>query len=199
MSSLNPTYRPARVLADVIPHGSAARAGAIDVALVVTAAALTGLSAQVSIPWWPVPLTLQTFAVLLAGSALGAMRGSIAMLAYAAVGVAGVPWFAEQSSGWGGPTFGYIIGFIAAALVVGALSERLSTRSPRKVLAIFALGSLVVYAFGVTWLKVDLDLTALQAYQAGMKDFIPGDAIKALAAAGLLPATWAVIDRVRKG
>ncbi|RKS80257.1 biotin transport system substrate-specific component [Motilibacter peucedani] len=194
MSSLNPALRPARVVADLLP-----RRAAVDVALVAVAAALTGLSAQVSIPWWPVPLTLQTFAVLLAGSSLGAARASAAMVLYAGAGVAGVPWFAKHTSGWGGPTFGYVLGFVAAALVVGLLSERLSTRKPVQVLAAFALGSVVVYAFGASWLKQDLGVSWSQAADLGIWKFLPGDAVKALAAAGLLPATWALVDRVRRG
>lgn len=194
MSSLNPALRPARVVADVLP-----RSVAVDVALVVAAAALTGLAAQVSLPWWPVPLTLQTFAVLLAGSALGALRGSAAMVLYAVAGVLGVPWFAKHASGWGGPTFGYVLGFIAAALLVGLLSERLSTRNPAQVLAVFTLGSAVVYAFGVSWLHHDLGVSWSQAADFGMWKFLPGDAVKAVAAAGLLPATWALLDRVRRG
>lgn len=202
MSSLTPAVRPARVLADLLPRRDAAisRVG-VDALLVAGAAGLTGLSAQASIPWWPVPLTLQTFAVLLAASALGALRGTLSMVLYAAAGVVGVPWFSDQQSGWDFVSFGYIVGFVAAALVVGTLSERLDTRNPLLVLAVFALGSAVIYAFGVSWLKYDLpvDVTWGKAADLGMWKFLPGDAIKAVAAAGLLPATWAAVDRLRRG
>ena len=185
--------RVARVLADLVPRTLVA-----DAALVLGGAALIGVSAQVSIPLWPVPLTLQTFAVLLSAAALGSLRGVLASVVYLLVGVAGVPWFSDGTSGWGGPTFGYILGFILAALVVGRLSERLSTRSPWRVLALNAVGSLLIYAVGVSWLMSSLHVGLAQGLDYGMWDFLLGDAVKAAAAAGLLPATWALVDRVRR-
>ena len=123
MTTTSVALRP-RVLADLLP-GSLLR----DVLLVAAAAALTGLAAQVSIPLVPVPVTLQTFTVLLAGAALGPLRGGASMLLYLAVGAAGVPWFAEQNSGIALPTFGYIVGFVVAAAVVGGLARRGADRT----------------------------------------------------------------------
>jgi biotin transport system substrate-specific component len=109
-----------RVLADVVPH-----TWARQLVLVAGGAAFVGLSAQIAIPlpFTPVPLTLQTFAVLLTGAALGSLRGVLAMALYAVVGIAGVPWFAQGSSGYAAPSFGYILGFIAAAFIVGRIAE----------------------------------------------------------------------------
>jgi biotin transport system substrate-specific component len=110
-----------RVLADVVPHTWVRQA-----ILVSGGAALVGLAAQIAfyLPWNPaVPVTLQTFAVLLVGGALGSMRGAAAMTLYAILGGIGLPWFAGQSSGFGGAAFGYIIGFIIAAFIVGKLAE----------------------------------------------------------------------------
>src|ERR1700754_181003 len=114
------------VLADLVP-GALAR----DAAAVVAGAGLTGLAAQVSVhtPLTPVPFTLQTAAVLLTGAALGSVRGLLSMLLYLLVGVAGVPWFENHTHGWGGPSFGYIIGFVVAAGVVGELARRGNDRS----------------------------------------------------------------------
>ncbi len=103
-----------------------------NIVLVLGGSAFVGISAQVIIPlpFTPVPLTLQTFAVLLVGAALGTWRGVASMVVYAAVGIAGVPWFSGGSSGWGGASFGYILGFIVAAGVVGRLAERGATLTP---------------------------------------------------------------------
>ena len=107
------------VLADVwTDRADGARSLARQAILVLGGAAFVGLAAQVAIPlpFTPVPLTLQTFAVLLAGAALGSMRGVLAMSLYAVAGIAGVPWFAEGSSGFAMASFGYILGFIVACL-----------------------------------------------------------------------------------
>jgi biotin transport system substrate-specific component len=176
-----------RVLADVV-----AQTWVRNVVLVVGGAAFVGLSAQVVIPlpFTPVPLTLQTFAVLLAGAALGSMRGVLAMLVYAVVGIAGVPWFAEGSSGFSAPSFGYIVGFILAAFVVGRIAEHGATRSVTRTAGLMVVGNLVIYAVGVTWLKFSLGVDWATAVALGLTPFLIGDAIKIAAAAGLLPATW---------
>ena len=108
-----------RVIADYVASTKVA-----NLALIAGGAAFVGLSAQVIIPlpFTPVPLTLQTFAVLLVGAALGSWRGMASMVLYAAVGTAGVPWFSGGSSGWGGASYGYILGFILAAASVAPLT-----------------------------------------------------------------------------
>ena len=114
------------VLADVwTDRAEGAQSLARQAILVIGGAAFVGLAAQVAIPlpFTPVPLTLQTFAVLLAGAALGSLRGVMAMSLYAVAGIAGVPWFAEGSSGFAMPSFGYILGFIVAAGIVGRIAE----------------------------------------------------------------------------
>lgn len=178
------TVRP-RVLADLLPGGLLR-----DVALVTGAAALTGLAAQAAIPLWPVPVTLQTFTVLLAGAALGPMRGATAMLLYVAVGAAGVPWFAQQNSGIGFASFGYVVGFILAAALVGALARRGADRSVAGTMGAMVLGNLVIYAIGVPYLAVSLGMGLPDAVSAGVLPFLVGDGLKILLAAGLLPAAW---------
>ncbi len=176
-----------RVLADVIP-----RTLPREAALVTGGAVFVGLSAQIAIPlpFTPVPLTLQTFAVILTAAALGSRRGVLSMLVYAVVGVVGVPWFAEASSGFSAPSFGYIVGFIAAAAVVGRIAESGATRSPWRTAGLMIVGNAIIYAFGVMWLKVAIDVSLPVAISLGLVPFLVGDALKIAAAAGLLPLAW---------
>jgi len=184
-------HRP-RVLADLVP-GALVR----DVALVIGAAALTGIAAQISIPLpvTPVPISLQTFTVLLAGAALGPIRGGLSMLLYLVAGLAGVPWFSEQRSGFEFPSFGYIIGFVLAASVVGWLARRGLDRTVPGAVGIMVLGNLVVYVIGVAWLANSLELDLPTALQFGVWPFLIGDALKIALAAGLLPGAWKLAGR----
>ena len=189
-----------RVLADVV-----GRTWIRQLALVVGGAAFVGLSAQIAfyLPWNPaVPLTLQTFAVILTAGALGSLRGAAAMAIYALLGSIGLPWFAQGSSGFGGPAFGYIIGFIIAAFVVGRIAESGVTRSFGRSVGLMVLGSVIIYAIGATWLKYSLGVPwfgADSAWAYGVKDFIIGDVIKLLAAAGLLPLAWKALNKAGLG
>ena len=182
------------VLADVwTDRAEGAQSLARQAILVLGGAAFVGLAAQVAIPlpFTPVPLTLQTFAVLLAGAALGSLRGVMAMSLYAVAGVAGVPWFAEGSSGFAMASFGYILGFIAAAGIVGRVAEHGATLTVWRTAGLMVLGNLVIYAVGVTWLKYAIDATWTTALQLGVAPFLIGDVVKIALAAGLLPLTWA--------
>jgi biotin transport system substrate-specific component len=140
-----------------------------------------------------VPVTGQTLAVLLVGATLGAVRGALAMVAYAVVGIVGVPWFSEAESGWqviAGPTGGYIIGFVLSAFLVGWLSERHWDRRLLKALALFLGGSVAVFAIGLPWLSFVLGTDLATTLEYGLWPFIIGGIIKALLAAGLLPLAW---------
>jgi biotin transport system substrate-specific component len=189
-----------RVLADVV-----GRTWIRQLALIAGGAAFVGLSAQIAfyLPWNPaVPLTLQTFAVILTAGALGSLRGAAAMAIYALLGSIGLPWFAQGSSGFGGPAFGYIIGFIIAAFVVGRIAESGVTRSFGRSVGLMVLGSVIIYAIGATWLKFSLGVPwfgADSAWAYGVKDFIIGDVIKLLAAAGLLPLAWKALNKAGLG
>ncbi len=184
--------RPPLVLADLLP-GALVR----DALLVAGAAGFIGLLAQISIPlsFTPVPITGQTLGVLLAGTALGWRRAGAALLLYAAAGVAGVPWFANHSSGYASASFGYIIGFLAAAVLCGYLAERGADRSVLRSVPAMLAAEVVIYAFGLTWLAIDLHLGASATIAAGLTPFLAGDAIKAALAAGLLPAAWWLAGR----
>ncbi|SFP28414.1 biotin transport system substrate-specific component [Amycolatopsis arida] len=194
MSTLSlATRKP--VLADLVP-GALAR----DITLVVAGAALTGLAAQVvlPVPGSPVPMTGQTFAALLVGAALGWRRGGAALLLYLVAGAAGVPWFNGGSAGLFGASAGYVVGFVFAAALVGALAGRGGDRTPLRTAGTMALGNLVIYAVGVPWLMATASLDLTGGLAKGVLPFLVGDALKIAVAAGLLPATWALVRRFRR-
>ncbi|MFC9932084.1 biotin transporter BioY [Streptomyces sp. NPDC127190] len=151
MSTATALARPGAVLADLLP-ASRVR----DAALVLGGAVLTGLAAQlaVPVPGSPVPVTGQTFAALLVGTALGARRGFLSLAVYTLAGVAGLPWFAGGSAGASSVTFGYIVGMLLASALVGALARRGADRSPWRMAGAMILGEAVIYAVGVPYLAV---------------------------------------------
>ena len=164
-----------------------------DLLLIVVGSLFVAALAQVRIPlpFTPVPLTGQTFAVLLVGAALGAKRGAASLGLYLLMGITGLPVFAGGASGLAyltGPTGGYLVGFVVAAALVGLLATRgLDRRIPSALLA-FLAGEVVIYLFGVAWLSVYLGVQ--RAIAAGLLLFLVGDAIKLAAAALALPAAW---------
>jgi biotin transport system substrate-specific component len=178
--------RPA-VLGDLLP-GALAR----DAALIVGAAVLTGLAAQLSVPvpGTPVPVTGQTFAVLLAGAALGPVRGALGMLLYLVAGAAGMPWFTDGESGTGIHTLGYVIGFVVAAAAVGRLAQRGGDRTPARTGVTMLAGTVIIYAVGVPYLMASLHVGLARAVELGMTPFLAGDALKVLLAACVLPTAW---------
>jgi len=179
---------------------SVARSRAFDLALVAAGSLVIGIAAQLSIylPNNPVPITGQTFAVLLVAAGVGLWRGVASTLLYATLGLVGVPWFAGASSGYVSATFGYILGFVAAAAVVGALAQRGWTRSPWRTAAAMVLGNLVIYAVGVPWLKATLGISWSKAIDLGLQPFLVADLLKAGLAAGLFTAAWALVERRRR-
>lgn len=187
--------RTGAVLADLLP--AARHRYAVDTALVLGGAALTGIAAQIAVPvpGSPVPVTGQTFAALLVGTALGARRGFLALAVYALVGMAGMPWFSAGSSGAGGASFGYVLGMLLAATVVGGLARRGGDRSVLRTAGTMVLGSAVIYAVGVPYLALSTGMSASAAIAAGLTPFLLGDALKAALAMGALPASWKLIGR----
>ncbi|TCL77134.1 MULTISPECIES: biotin transporter BioY [unclassified Curtobacterium] len=196
MTALSPAaHRP---LADALLP----RTAVVSTALVLGGALLTAGAAQVSVPLWPVPITGQTLAVLLVGSALGARRGALSMLVYALLGVVGLPVFAGGSAGVGvlvSPSGGYIVGFVAAAALVGWIAERFGDRPLRNSVLSFALGTVVTFAAGMVWLAVSLGLDLQQTLAFGLYPFVLGGAVKALLGAGIISLGWTAAVRRRVG
>ncbi|GAB2844257.1 biotin transporter BioY [Streptomyces deserti] len=184
--------RTGQVLADLLP-ASRVR----DVALVLGGAVLTGLAAQISVPvpGSPVPVTGQTFAALLVGTALGAGRGFLSLALYALAGMAGVQWFAGGASGVTAPSLGYVLGMILAATVVGALARRGADRSMLRMAGAMLLGEAVIYAVGVPYLALATGMSATAAIAAGLTPFLIGDALKAALAMGALPTAWKLVGK----
>ena len=149
---------------------------------------------RIPLPFTPIPITGQTFAVLLVGAVLGSRRGTASLLLYLSQGLLGLPFFAGGASGLTyilGPTGGYLIGFVVAAGLVGlSAAHGLDRRIPSALLA-FLAGEIVIYLFGVAWLSVFLGIP--RAIAAGLLPFIIGDAIKLAAAGLILPAAWAFV------
>ena len=177
-----------RVLADLLP-GDRVR----DALLVGGFALLIGISAQIAVqlPFTPVPITGQTFAVLLGGAALGSGRAAAGSGLYLALGLAGVPWFAPGN----GASLGYIFGFVAAAALVGALARRGADRTALRTAALMLLGNVVLYAFGVTYLAFFLGVGAGEAIALGLTPFLAGDLVKIALAVGALPLAWRMAGR----
>jgi biotin transport system substrate-specific component len=175
------------------------RAGRLsNVLLVVGASLVTALGAQlaVPVPWSPVPMTGQTFAVLLCGAVLGARRAFLAQLLYLAEGAAGLPFFAGGAAGIAkliGPTGGYLVAFPLAAAVTGWLAQRGWDRRFVTMASAMLLGSVVIFAFGLAWLSRFVPAQGLLA--AGLWPFVPGDLVKSSLAALAFPGAWAWVNR----
>jgi biotin transport system substrate-specific component len=188
--------RPTGVLADVW-----GRSALRDVALVVGAAGAVGLAAQIAIPvpGSPVPITGQTFAVLLAGAVLGPGRGAAGMLLYAVAGALGVPWFAGGTSGWPLATGGYLLGFVIAAALVGQLAALGADRRPGYTIGLMFIGNLLIYLVGVPWLASMTSMDVPDAVVRGVVPYLMGDVLKIVLAAAVLPVSWMLLNRKRPG
>lgn len=174
------------------------RTALVSVLLVVSAAALTALAAQVRIqlPFTPVPITGQTFAVLLTGAALGWKLGASGQIVYILAGIAGAPVFTDASSGIEviqGATGGYILGFVVAAALVGWMAEHRQDRTFATMFTAFIVGSVVIYVTGVTGLMMATGWPLVEAVEKGVVPFLLGDIIKAAAAGVLLPGAWRLL------
>jgi biotin transport system substrate-specific component len=168
------------------------------IVLIVAGALVVSLTAQVVIPTEPVPFTGQTFGVLVVGGALGFRRGALALALYLLIGGIGLPVFAQGDHGMSvlqGSSGGYLIGFVIAAAVVGRLAELGWDRTLGGSLAAMLIGSVIIYAIGVPWLKVALDLSWQDAVAGGLTPFILWDTAKLVIAGAIFPAAWWLVDR----
>jgi len=169
-----------------------------DALLIAWASFATAVAAQIAIPlpWSPVPITGQTFAVLLSGAALGARRAFLAQLLYLAEGSLGLPAFAGGTGGVAvllGPTGGYLLSFPLGAAITGALAEHEWDRRFATMFAAMLLGSVVIFAGGLMSLSRFVPAERLLAL--GLLPFVPGDLIKAGLAAAAIPAVWRMVGR----
>lgn len=196
---------PGTTLIDYISPSTSSRSKTLlkDGALVVGTSLLMALSARVSINlgFTPIPITLQTLVVMLAGATLGSRRGALAMLLYLAEGAAGLPVFAGGLSGLFylllAPSAGYLWSYPIAAFVVGFLCERGLDRSFLTSVLAMLPGTAIIYAFGVTWLALIAHMSFAQAIVLGMLPFLPGDITKIIVAAILMPLAWLIVGRIK--
>ncbi|MFN3683564.1 MAG: biotin transporter BioY [Fimbriimonadaceae bacterium] len=172
--------------------------GAKSVAALLGGATLTALGAQIQIPFYPVPFTLQTLAVLAVSLALGSRLAVAAQATYLLAGAAGLPVFAGFSGGvarLAGPTGGYLLGFLAAAWIVGSLADRGWDRTFGRALAACLLGSSAIYLLGASVLSLYVGWSG--AWMQGVVPFLVADALKAVAAATSLPLAWRLLGEQR--
>jgi biotin transport system substrate-specific component len=173
-----------------------------DLVLVAAGAGFVALAAQFEIKLWftPVPITGQTFAVLLVGASLGALRGAASLGLYFLVGLAGAPIYAGGEGGWEwvkGATGGYLVGFILAAAVTGWLAERRWDRRFNSAVAAMLTGSVVIYALGLPWLAHVANTGLEDTLELGLYPFVVGDLLKLYLAGALLPGAWRLVQHFR--
>lgn len=167
--------------------------------LAIAGSALMAVSAKIQVPMWPVPMTMQTFAVLVIAMSFGMRLGGSALLLYLAEGAVGLPVFASGGglAYFAGPTAGYLAGFLVAAVLVGWLAEKGWDRNVVQTLIAMALGTIVIFGLGVAWLSIFLG-DADKAIASGLTPFLVGAAVKIALAAAVLPIAWRLLSgRVR--
>jgi biotin transport system substrate-specific component len=171
-----------------------------QVGLVIGFSLLMALSAQIVIPIGPIPITGQTFVVLLTGALLGSRLGAITMIVYLIEGASGLPFFRGGMAGIAhlmGPTGGYLIAFPAAAFITGAFAEHGWDRRFLTAAAAMAIGSLVIMLSGWAWFTILMHASPLISLYDTVIKFIPGDIIKILLAAAVLPTGWKLVGQKR--
>jgi biotin transport system substrate-specific component len=182
-------------LADAVwsPVGTSPAVRAIVLALIGTA--LLTLSAKIQVPFWPVPMTMQTFVVLVLGMAYGWRLAGATVLLYLAQGALGLPVFAAGGgiAYFAGPTAGYLVGFLFAAVAVGWLAEHGWDRSPLRTLGAMLIGTVIIFACGIAWLSTLIGVA--RAIGAGLVPFLLGEAVKIALATAILPFAWRLLQR----
>jgi biotin transport system substrate-specific component len=179
------------------------RSGLItDAFLVVAGAGFVAVCAQIEIHlgFTPVPITLQTFAVLVVGAGLGAVLGTASLALYLLVGILGAPVYAGGEGGWewvNGATGGYLVGFVVAAGLAGFLAERRWDRRVPSAVTAMLTGNVVVYLFGVPWLAHVAGYSWQKALENGLYPFVVGDLLKLYLAGALLPLAWRFVARFK--
>lgn len=195
---MKPRYAETKTLAAAVwPAGTGFNAMRAAL-LAMVGSLLVAVSAQIHVPMYPVPMTMQPFAVIVIGAAFGARLGAAALLLYMAEGALGLPVFAGMKGGaavLAGPTAGYIVGFVLAAGAVGRLAERGWDRNVFATVAAMTIGMALIYLPGVAWLAALIGTE--KAIAAGMLPFLVGDAVKIALGALVLPGAWWLMGRAR--
>lgn len=170
-----------------------------NILLVLAGSILIALSAQIAIPFYPVPFTGQTFAVLMVGITLGSVRGALAVIAYLLEGLFGLPVFAQggATATLFGPTLGYLLGFVPAAFIVGYLAERGWDRHPISTALAMLIGNGVIYIPGLIVLSTFLGKDLAATLSLGLVPFVLGDLIKLALATALMPLAWRLLNAKR--
>lgn len=169
-----------------------------SVSLVVAFSLLTALAAQIVIPIGPVPITGQTFAVLLTGALLGSRLGAMSLIVYLIEGAAGLPFFYGGHGGLAhlmGPTGGYLVAFPAAAFITGAFAENGWDKRFFSAVVAMAIGSLVILLAGWAWFALVMHTSPWPAFQVSVMPHLAGDVIKIVLAAAALPLGWKLLKR----
>lgn len=194
----------------MLPRPSArAVAIAMEIVLVGLGVGLMTIASQISIPWYPVPLTGGTFGALLIGGLFGLRRSFVTLAIYLGIGAAGLGVFAEWNGGWDyvtGSTGGYLVGYLVCAVIVGFFADRGASRNLMSMIGVMLIANAAIYAFGASWLAnwtppgAEQSLGWESAYELGIQPFVPGDVVKLFFAACLLPGGWALlrwVDRLK--
>jgi biotin transport system substrate-specific component len=173
-----------------------------DALLVLAGTGFVALAAQVKIDlsFTPVPITGQTFAVVLVGASLGSLLGLASLGLYLFVGALGAPVYADGQHGWDvltGPTGGYIVGFVVAACLTGFLAQQRWDRRFSSAVAAMLTGNVVIYLFGLPWLAAKIDTGLEETLEAGLYPFVVGDLLKLYLAGALLPLAWRFVARFK--
>jgi biotin transport system substrate-specific component len=186
-------------IAGVFRPADKVRGMAYDLLIIICGSLLVGVSAKIRmyLPFSPVPISGQTFVVLMLGALFGSYRGGLTMLAYLVEGVLGLPVFTSVTgvAALFGPTGGYLVGFVVAAYIVGRLAELGWDRRVTTTVAAMLIGDAVILAFGFVWLTLLL-ADVKTAFIAGVVAFIPGDILKIVLAAAILPVGWKFLKRL---
>ena len=166
--------------------------------LLVAGVAVLAISAHIKVPFYPVPITMQTLVVMLIGFTYGLRLGSSTVLTYLVIGAIGAPVFAGGAglAYMGGPTGGYLFGFLVTVNLIGYFTERGSGRTFVSVLLLALLGTIVFYLFGVAWLTTILGFE--KAIKFGLLPFLYGDVLKLFLLAFAVPAAWKIVLKLSK-
>lgn len=201
---MNATLLNAGTLAGQMIGAQGMRGLVVRLVLVVASAGLLTIAAKVKVPFYPVPMTLQTLAVVMIGATLGARLGAAAIVLYVCEGLAGLPVFTNtppQIAGPAyvmGPTGGYLLGFLFAVMIVGSAARRGLDRSIVQFAFVLLGAEIVLFACGVAWLVGSLGISLARAYEVGVLPFLPGEAVKMTLAALLMPAMWQMMAWLKK-